>query len=142
MSNLNIASFLGATAETTPNQTTNTSNGTFKKSEFWLNIGYRKDCEKYPFVTLSQGVPVDNLVLKEVSEKTVKDNPVWADFAMDCNDLTRDIAEIANGLEPGQGKFLGGMPEFGKICVQIYRRGTTEIGKPLERKNRVKLTAE
>lgn len=138
---LNIASLLGATTETTAQ--TRTSNGTVRgQSEFWLNIGYRKDCEKYPFVTLSQGVPVDNLVLKEVTVRTVENNPVWAEFAMDCNDLTKDIVEIAKGLAPGQGKFLGGMPDFGKICVQIYRKGTVENSEPLERKNRVKLTAE
>lgn len=111
MSNLNIASLFAETAAEVTSKPK-------AKSEFWLNIGYiNAGNTKYPFVSLSLGVPVDSLILKDVSK--IKD-PEYANFMKRCNKLTSLITEAAKSLKPGQSVLLG-EPKEGEIAVQLLR---------------------
>jgi hypothetical protein len=71
------------------------------KAQFWLNIGYKTGDDKYPFVALPNGIPLD---MSDQNE--LRGNSEYVQFLSAQNDLLTQIIEEASKLQPGEDKII------------------------------------
>ena len=89
-------------------------------AEFWLNVGYLTDNEKYPFIALPVGIP-----LSLDDRKEIRGSSEYTQFLSAQNDLLEELLEAAARLNPGEEEIIS-HPEM-PLALQLRRvRGEQE----------------
>jgi len=105
---------LGAAADTTQDR---------PKAEFWLNIGYMSSAldddgnEKDIFVSLSQGIPLDQCETYKVEDQRTQNMAVLRQAQ---NELLAGFLDRAKQLEAGTSAVVSHDPETG-LAMEIKR---------------------
>jgi hypothetical protein len=68
------------------------------KTKFWLDVGYQQNDEKYPFVSLLNGIPLDTMA----DADTKVNNREFAALRKRMNVLRDTLLARAERLEPGE----------------------------------------
>lgn len=103
------------------------------KAKFWMNIGYCTNDPKYPFVSLSNGIPLDPSDLHEI-----RGSAEYANFLSAQNQLLKDVMAQAETLEPGQDMIFESADMPLAIQLRHVRDQQTEVApdqNPLARRN-------
>lgn len=89
-----------------------------KSSDFYLNVGYEQDDEKYPFVSLG-GVALDH---ERKVKGTVRDRG-YAAFLKKQNSLREMFLGRAQELAPGEAIIVSRCEATG-ICLELRHKGS------------------
>ena len=114
---------LGALAQST-NQNQNTNQAEKREpAQFYLNVGFERDDDQFPFVDLSKGgIPLDRLPEHDIRGDL--DTP-WKIFAATQDALKAKFMAAAEALSPGETKIVV-RDEASGICLQVRRVGNKE----------------
>ena len=110
----------------TSSNNSNKSNNeaTQKRSEFWVNVGYktnvlREDGSEY-IVTLPFGIPLDSMQYVQTNSKNVE----WTQFQQARNSLLDELRKAASELAPGEERQVNLIVTLRRTNEQIEATAT------------------
>lgn len=93
---------------------TNGNDSAEAKADFWLNVGYETGDEKYPFVSLAQGIALD-----KIADKAMSNNPEYSQLCQAQNALRDELIAEGSKLAPGETAVIS-HPDM-PLAIQIRR---------------------